>query len=61
MELYCIISITDRSKAQIMQDLYASCGLHMIFTHLGVGTARRNSLRFPLRHRPQSRLSIWTG
>ena len=40
MELYCIISITDRSKAQIMQDLYASCGLHMIFTHLGVGTAR---------------------
>ena len=33
MELYCIISITDRSKAQIMQDLYASCGLHMIFTH----------------------------
>ena len=44
MELYCIISITDRSKAQIMQDLYASCGLHMIFTHLGVGTARSEHL-----------------
>ena len=44
MELYCINSITDRSKAQIMQDLYASCGLHMIFTHLGVGTARSEHL-----------------
>lgn len=39
MELYYVISVTDRDKSESMTALYQNTGLHSILTKLGRGTA----------------------
>lgn len=44
MQLYYLISVTDRDRGEKMAALYESCGLHMILTTLGMGTATHEQL-----------------
>lgn len=39
MELYYVIAVTDRGKAESMSALYRGAGLHMVLSMLGRGTA----------------------
>ena len=44
MQLYYLISVIDRSRGEKMAALYESCGLHMILSTLGRGTATHEQL-----------------
>lgn len=44
MLLYYLISVTDRERGKKMAALYESCGLHMILSTLGRGTATHEQL-----------------
>ena len=44
MELYYIIAVTDRDRADEMAELYQAAGLHLTLTKLGRGTAPREAL-----------------
>ena len=44
MELYYVIAVTDRDKAESMSALYQSTGLHMVLSMLGRGTATSEHL-----------------
>ena len=44
MELYYIIAVVDRERADEMAELYQAAGLHLTLTKLGHGTAPREAL-----------------
>ena len=66
MELYYVITISDRDRAEILSNIYQATGTGMVLTKLGRGTAtgeqlssygldateRRSSARWQIRSRP---------
>ena len=44
MELYCLITITERDRRDLVAKIYQNAGTHLILTKLGRGTARDSHL-----------------
>ncbi len=62
MQLYYMIAIVDRSKAERMNALYQAAGLRMILTKLGRGTATSEQLSvYGLDDTPKSVISAVAG